>query len=504
MTKSTIDPRVRAALPKGAGCMFNKTANRWYVYFEKKIYVKGAKPKSQKEYIGTIRDFVFHPNEHYLNKLKSEKENALITEKAKVAKELSDKIEAVIQTEQIEVRKPAQIVYPLKYILCVSILASMGGHESAEAIAQYWKSHRKVFCSWFRDFPEQSISHDTVRRVLAIMDTERFGKVLTCLAKDLVKQIQKITETKQSLTTLSIDGQGTRASRISEDNKIPYQLNIYDSTNKLVLYSEQVGAKTNEITPAVKIANRLNFSGCIVTTDALITRKRFVTAVVASHGNYLLAVKGNHELLEQAIEEAFFRNEIIEQGKRDENVRIVGRSTWPKRKIFEEKTDLGHGRIEQRITEVLPADTMSRTTCEGWDGLWFGTIAKVSSSVVSKKNGQSRKDTRFYICSLPFDMPEIAQLLNKTARNHWAIENNLHHVLDVDMDQDKIQSITPNFISNMVSLRKIALNYLTSYQNITRQLKGLDRNPSINLRIKSACTPEKAIEVIRTVIKMEN
>lgn len=503
MAKPSIDPRVRALLPKGAGCMFNKTTNRWYVYFEKKIYIKGAKPKSQKEYIGTIQDFVFHPNEHYLHKLQEEKKNALISDKAQTAREMSDRIDLIIRDEGIEERNEAQIVYPLKYILVVAILASMGGHESAEAIAQYWKDNHKVFSMWFKDFPKKLISHDTVRRVLAIMDPQKFGKILSFLATDLARQVQKISETKESLVTLSIDGQGTRASRITEDDKIPYQLNVYDSTHKLIICSEPVGAKTNEISPAVKVANRLNFNGCIVTTDALITQKRFATAVIASDGNYMLAIKGNHESLQGAIEEAFFRNEIIERNQREENIRVTGRTHWPERKIFNAQVELGHGRIENRSTEVLPADVMSRTVCEGWDGLWTGTIAKITSSVIVKKTGEMRKDVRLYICSLPFDTPNIAEVLNKTGRNHWAIENNLHHVLDVNMDQDKIQSITPNFISNMVSLRKIALNYLTSHQSFIKKRDALERNPSINLLIKSIGTADKAVEVLKTVASIK-
>ena len=85
--------------------------------------------------------------------------------------------------------------------------------------------------------------------------------------------------------------------------------------------------------PAVKIANRLNFNGCIVTTDALITQKKFANAVINSQGHYCLAVKGNHQRLAEAIETTFERAKVIEANPRQQNIKIPGLGSWINRSI---------------------------------------------------------------------------------------------------------------------------------------------------------------------------
>jgi predicted transposase YbfD/YdcC len=65
-------------------------------------------------------------------------------------------------------------------------------------------------------------------------------------------------------------------------------------------------------------------------------------------------------------------------------------------------------------------------------------------------------ETRFFLSSLPPDAAHLARVV----RSHWAIENSLHWVLDVAMNQDKTRIRTGDAPENLAILHHIALNLL--------------------------------------------
>jgi predicted transposase YbfD/YdcC len=63
---------------------------------------------------------------------------------------------------------------------------------------------------------------------------------------------------------------------------------------------------------------------------------------------------------------------------------------------------------------------------------------------------------RYFLCSGGDD----PQLLARAIRLHWAVENNLHWVLDVVFWEDDSRLMEQNAVCNWVLLRKMALNLL--------------------------------------------
>jgi predicted transposase YbfD/YdcC len=71
-------------------------------------------------------------------------------------------------------------------------------------------------------------------------------------------------------------------------------------------------------------------------------------------------------------------------------------------------------------------------------------------------DGKETRHTRFYISSLPSNAKRILEIVRK----HWSIENQLHWVLDVALNEDRNQVHKDQAPENFAVLRHIALNLL--------------------------------------------
>ena len=85
-----------------------------------------------------------------------------------------------------------------------------------------------------------------------------------------------------------------------------------------------------------------------------------------------------------------------------------------------------------------------------------------------KATGESEKEIRYYISSLPAD----ASLLNRSIRSHWGIENSLHWVLDVAFNEDHSRKRAGYAAQNFSVINRIALNLLKNDRATKHGVKG--------------------------------
>lgn len=110
----------------------------------------------------------------------------------------------------------------------------------------------------------------------------------------------------------------------------------------------------------------------------------------------------------------------------------------------------GHGRVETREIFVLPIIHK----IQGWPSV--AQICKVRRKrFVCADNKESIADF-YFITSLSPKAASAPQLLDKV-RAHWAIENNLHWVKDVILNEDRATNRKKLSPRNMASVRNCVL-----------------------------------------------
>lgn len=328
--------------------------------------------------------------------------------------------------------------HPLGEILVIALCSMLAGGESFTEMAIFAERKEK----WLRTFltlPHGPPSHDTFRRVFCLIRPECF---ITCL----VNWTQAIRQ-EVSGEVVAIDGKSLRRTGKTKES-IVHLVSAWAATNRLVLGQIKVDNKSNEITAVPELLRMLELSGCIVTTDAMGTQKNIAKEISEADADYVLALKGNqtkaHEEIKAFLDEAITRKE----GHLD---------TW-------EKVEKDHGRLETRrawISEKLD---------------WFQDKAKweklrsVGVIESTRQIGETiTTERRYFLCSLPAQAKPFAQAV----RSHWGIENSLHWILDVSLQEDQSRARTKNAAQNLALLRKLALNSLRQEASqTTKSVKG--------------------------------
>lgn len=281
------------------------------------------------------------------------------------------------------------------------------------------------------ELPNGIPSHDTFARVFARLEPEEFQQSFL----NWIKSISNIIKGE----VVAIDGKTLRHSYDTELGKgAIHMVSAWASTNRLVLGQVKVDDKSNEITAIPELLKVLSLNGCIVTIDAMGCQREIVKQIREGGGDYVIALKKNQGGLYERVE-ALFKEAL---SKRYQGF------TFSSNRASEQ----GHGREETRYCMML-SDIRNQIDPEGkWEGLQ--SIGRQDSMRVV--NGKTTIETRYFISSLPNN----AELLADSIRQHWGVENSLHWVLDVAFREDDSRIRKDNAPQNFAILRHIANSLL--------------------------------------------
>ena len=232
---------------------------------------------------------------------------------------------------------------------------------------------------------------------------------------------------------MAIDGKTIRGS--ADGARRPAHIVSAFSTDLGIVFGqERVEEKSNEITAIPELLEALYVKGFLVSIDAMGCQKDIARKIIDKGGDYLLMVKGNQPGLLQQVSDAFVEEQRAQMS------------------CFEHLDD-SHGRLVSQITWTAPAQQAAIDT-QDWPNC--RTLAMVAS--LRQVGGRcSELEQRYYLSSREMTPEEMA----KAIRAHWAVENKLHWMLDVNFGEDACTVKKDNAPEILSLIRRVVINLLS-------------------------------------------
>ena len=328
--------------------------------------------------------------------------------------------------------------HDLLEILMIALCTFLCGGESCVDMADLVAEKEGLFRE-FLQLKNGLPSHDTFSRLFRELDPDAFRACFQTFVTRLAEACQGV---------IAIDGKSMRRSFDKAGGKSPlHMVSAWCCEQRLVLGQLATDAKSNEITAIPKLLAMLALKGRVVTIDAMGCQRAIAQQIIDQGGDYVLALKGN-------------------QGTLHDDVRLF--LDDPKTPVQTAPTTVegDHGRIESR-TATLSTDIAWLQEQHCWPGLT--AVGKIARTREIK--GVIASETVYYLLSAPMTIPRFAN----AAREHWGVENGLHWVLDVTMNEDQARNRCDNGPENLGILRHLALNLLSKERSKISKRRKLNK-----------------------------
>ena len=309
--------------------------------------------------------------------------------------------------------------HALSSILFIALAAMLCGAENCSDMAQFGRSKRRLL-GRFVPLRHDPPSHDTFSRLFNLLDPTRFETALRAFAVQFGGHIRGV---------IALDGKSVRRAFGEAGPKAPLHLVSAFAVEARLVLAQRKAPRRNEAAALRAILELLALEGCTVTADALFCYPAIAQAIRERGGDYVITLKRNHGPLYRLAKARFAARS-----------RARARST----------IDTRHGRRERRTARVIDAPDLAPVH------RFPGLVALGQIRAARTIRNRTTVVTRYFVLSRNLS-PE--QLLN-TVRAHWAIENSLHWVLDVVLDEDRARNRTDQGPENLAILRRLVLNVL--------------------------------------------
>ena len=345
-------------------------------------------------------------------------------------------------------RSPRAKKHDLAEVLTYLTAGYITGHTSLRRCLKWCQRRKKWFQKQGLELKNGVASLPTVSRLLSGIDEVLFLFVF-------IEWISGIVQTRGA--HLAVDGKAIRAAAEKcKGKRAPMMLHVMDAATGLVLAQKPIPDKENEITSIPELLSYLDIRESMITADALNTQTRVMEQIISQGGHFVMMVKKNQPASYEEIIEQF------EEMKKDQG-RMAEDSAWKSRyPQFMEKYDevtyseKNRDRYEYRNYKIINDASFVSKTEKQWP---FLKSVGCAEQIRILRDGES---TDIQVVGIISDKEMSAEEMGWCRRNHWSVENRLHHVLDDTFREDR--SPARGSRNNLALIRKFALNVLRLVQ----------------------------------------
>jgi predicted transposase YbfD/YdcC len=317
------------------------------------------------------------------------------------------------------------MLYDFREVLVIAICASLCDMDTCEDFA-LWAVAREEWLKRFLTLKNGIPSSATFYRLFRALDPKQFEAFFR-------RWVSQIVPAAAAPGQIAVDGKTIRGSADGE-RRPAHIVSAFSTDLGIAFGQERVEQKSNEITAIPELLEALYINGFLISIDAMGCQKEIAKTIIAKGGDYLLMVKGNQPGLLDKVSLAFAEGRYADLPRY-------------------EHLDTSHGRTVGQLTWTASASNAG-INIDDWPSC--KTVAMVASL---RRVGDKTSDLeqRYYIASREMSPEALA----KAVRAHWAVENKLHWMLDVNFSEDACTVKKDNAPEILSLIRRVVINMLS-------------------------------------------
>lgn len=332
--------------------------------------------------------------------------------------------------------------YKLEDILMLEIMARLSKCISRADIIKFGELHLKRFQAhgmFFKGIPSES----TLCRISQGIKHESMADMASAFASVFYKET--IDDT---VDIICIDGKAMKGT-VYENGRNPDIVSAFSTKAAFTIATDICQKKSNEITAAPRLLDKIDVSGNIITADAMYFQKAIINKIRQKGGDYVIELKANQKSLRYGIEDSIKMASPLDS--------------------YKEGPVLEHGRIETRTCKIYTGKEHIKDR-DKWNEDF--TIIEILTSTEKKSDNSFASEQRLYLSN----MTGSAELFNKITKQHWSIES-MHWCLDRNLQQDRIKRKTEQAARNLDTIQRIVLTIIAAWKN--RRKKVADKQKGV-------------------------
>lgn len=300
--------------------------------------------------------------------------------------------------------------HPLWQVLFVSLWGSLCGYWGYRPLAQFCQKHHRTLCQLLGLDPDKTMlpSYSTFRRVFQLVDAQAWVNAFNVWAILHAPELAGLV--------WSIDGKSIKCTATggnSAAQNFACLVSVYGKSVGVVQLELMYNAKASEIAVARRLVERITQAPSLAQSlpltfslDALHAQVDTLALLSTRQCRYFIGLKANQKKLFEQMQSLLTQSTPLSEATHSET--LHGRHTQRTAKVYAVPAHLPARWAKAAIQRVI------------W--LWRRGIRK----------GKPFEEHHCYLSNDTLD----AMTFLEVARTHWQIENGLHWVKDVTLEED--------------------------------------------------------------------